>query len=154
MIPQKINKILCPVDLSPFSLPVIDYAKRMSRHIEGSKIYLLHVIKDPLDPIYKCEVEKDKVFECVEKKVHEMLQQIDEADEKMRERIKTIVKIGDPTNKILDFADKEHMDLIVMSTHGRTGMSRVLMGSIAENIVRKGKVPVMMCNKQSLMVKE
>jgi len=52
-------------------------------------------------------------------------------------------RIGDPVDEIIRFAEAEQMDLIVMATHGRTGLQHVLMGSIAEKVVRVSPVPVL-----------
>jgi len=50
---------------------------------------------------------------------------------------------GDPAAAIVEAADQENVDLIVLGTHGRTGLTRLLMGSVAENVVRKAKCPVL-----------
>jgi len=49
---------------------------------------------------------------------------------------------GDPSAEIVHFAEREHVDLIVMGTHGRTGLTRLLMGSVAEAVVRRAPCPV------------
>jgi nucleotide-binding universal stress UspA family protein len=49
---------------------------------------------------------------------------------------------GDPAERIVEVADEEHCDLIVMGTHGRTGFRRLLMGSVAEAVVRRANFPV------------
>jgi nucleotide-binding universal stress UspA family protein len=51
--------------------------------------------------------------------------------------------VGDPADAIIQAAEKEDADLIVMGTHGRTGLTRLLMGSVAEAVVRKAKCPVL-----------
>jgi nucleotide-binding universal stress UspA family protein len=50
---------------------------------------------------------------------------------------------GSPVNEIVEFAERENVDLIVMASHGRTGLSRLLMGSIAEGVMRKAPCPVL-----------
>jgi nucleotide-binding universal stress UspA family protein len=50
---------------------------------------------------------------------------------------------GDPANAIVKLADEEHVDMIVLGTHGRTGLARLLMGSVAEAIVRRANCPVL-----------
>jgi len=52
--------------------------------------------------------------------------------------------VGDPAGTIVGLAEEEHVDLIVMGTHGRTGLSRVLLGSVAEAVVRRASCPVLM----------
>jgi nucleotide-binding universal stress UspA family protein len=51
--------------------------------------------------------------------------------------------VGSPATAIVFLAEKENVDMIVMPTHGRTGLSRLLMGSVAEEVVRKAKCPVL-----------
>jgi nucleotide-binding universal stress UspA family protein len=50
---------------------------------------------------------------------------------------------GIPVTEIIDFAEREHIDLIVMASHGRTGLWRILMGSVAEGVMRKAACPVL-----------
>lgn len=50
---------------------------------------------------------------------------------------------GDPAGRIVELAEEENIDLIVMGTHGRTGLKRLLMGSVAEAVVRRAKCPVL-----------
>ena len=61
--------------------------------------------------------------------------------------------LGSPAKEILRFADREHVDLIVLGTHGRTGLSRLLMGSVAEIVVRRATCPVLSL-KQPLMAED
>lgn len=61
---------------------------------------------------------------------------------------------GDPATEIVNLAKREHCDLIVMGTHGRTGLGRVLMGSVAEQVVRKAHCPVLTIKSPAGMVAE
>lgn len=56
---------------------------------------------------------------------------------------KTFIRLGKPEEEIVRFADENQIDLIVMGTHGRTGLAHLLVGSVAERVVRTSKVPVM-----------
>lgn len=57
--------------------------------------------------------------------------------------VETVLRTGTPAKAILDFVDEAKIDLIVMGTHGRRGLDRVLLGSVTEEAVRLSKVPVM-----------
>ena len=57
--------------------------------------------------------------------------------------VKTFVRVGNPVDEILQFADDDKVDLIVMGTHGRTGIRHLIAGSVAERVVRASKVPVL-----------
>jgi len=116
----------------------------------GGKIYLLHVIKDPMDSIYGVDpniANSHNLIEVVKEKVSNMLLKL--ADDAMipLEHITIIVKVGNPGEKIFEFLETEKIDLIVMTTHGRKGLSRMLMGSVAEHVVRNATIPVLMCSK-------
>lgn len=58
--------------------------------------------------------------------------------------VETVVRFGDPAEEISDAVNYGHMDLVVMATHGRSGFSRMVMGSVAERVLRSLNVPVMM----------
>ena len=63
------------------------------------------------------------------------------------------VRFGDPAQEIVDCADEEEMDLVVMATHGRSGVSRLVLGSVAERVLRHAPVPVVVlrpANKRTL----
>jgi len=57
--------------------------------------------------------------------------------------VKSVLLIGRPAEEIIDYAEKNDIDLIVMGTLGLTGVKRFLIGSVAENVVRHSKVPVL-----------
>ena len=65
--------------------------------------------------------------------------------EKIPQEIKVIseVKIGNPSDKIIEFAQEKNIDLIVMATHGRTGLSRIMIGSVTEKTIRESNIPTL-----------
>ncbi|MDD2340752.1 MAG: universal stress protein [Methanosarcina sp.] len=68
---------------------------------------------------------------------------VEEAGKAAGIRVEPVFLEGHPANRILDFAEQEGMDLIIMGTLGRTGIDRFLLGSVAEKVVRHSKIPVM-----------
>lgn len=63
------------------------------------------------------------------------------------ERIKFVVKIGNPSSEIIDYAEENAIDLIIISSRGRTGMARFFLGSVAERVVRFARCPVLVLRK-------
>lgn len=63
--------------------------------------------------------------------------------------IESIILEGKPANEIIDFAEKSDVDLIVMGTHGKTGIQRFLIGSVSENVVRHSKIPVLVAKGEA-----
>jgi nucleotide-binding universal stress UspA family protein len=87
------------------------------------------------------QIEKE-IIEGAEKRLYEFV------DEHFREfkRIKTTVEPGDATGRILQYIADHHIDLVIMGTHGRKGMDKIIFGSVAERVVKTSPVPVMVVN--------
>ena len=119
---QNVKRILCPIDFSDATQPAMDLASRLCRD-DGSKLYIVHVAASKDDP------ETQKLFLTIPAATNVVFE---------RDLLE-----GDTVEEILNFAEREDIDLIVIGSHGRTGLRRVLMGSIAEQIVRRSPIPVM-----------
>ncbi|OHB39259.1 MAG: hypothetical protein A3C38_06425 [Planctomycetes bacterium RIFCSPHIGHO2_02_FULL_50_42] len=139
-----IKKILCPVDYSVCSSEAMKYAAHIAAE-DDAKVYLMHVIdirsfghESPLDT----EIPKPspETLERIRKELAEDL--VHEKDGK-RVAVEAIVVVGKPIEEILKVAKEKKIDLIVMGTHGRTGIPHVVIGSVAENVVRKASCPVL-----------
>jgi len=137
-----IKKVLCPVDYSACSENAFKYAVHIAR-TESARLYLMHVIdirsfghESPLD------FDAPKPGDDVIRRIKEELVR-KAADEVKGVDIESIVVVGVPVKDILSVAKEKKVDLIVMGTHGRTGVPHVVIGSVAENVVRKAPCPVL-----------
>lgn len=135
---MKANKILVPVDFSEGSDAAFDWATVLARDT-GAALLLVHVESMPLaagggEFIYA--LPEPPTAELAER-----LQKIIPTDPSIPVIHRMLT--GDPATSILRTADEENVDLIVMGTHGRRGLTRLLMGSVAEEVVRKAKCPVL-----------
>jgi nucleotide-binding universal stress UspA family protein len=77
----------------------------------------------------------------------EILATMGEAKDKLEQagfKVETAVRFGEPAQEISDFVEYQHVDMVVMATHGRSGLSRMVLGSVAERVLRALHVPVMM----------
>jgi len=140
---KTIKKILVPTDLSEFSVAAVDYVASLAERYKA-KIYMLYVIEG--EPSYRllpvdghseampAHGEQEGKAE-LHRFVHRKVKQIGDVIE--------VVRRGEAQTEILRYAKEEGIDLIVMATHGRTGLAHVLMGSVAERVVRTSVVPVM-----------
>jgi universal stress protein A len=133
---MRIGKILVPTDYSESSEQALDYATAVARDT-GATIVLVNVA-EPLPmygeiPYYALQMPNGKELE-------RRLNAI-EIDPKIP--TERHVLVGMAAERILDQAAKDQVDLIVLGTHGRTGVSRVLMGSVAELVVRRAPCPVL-----------
>ena len=141
---EKINKILFPTDFSENSNYAFDYALTLAKKF-GARLYLLHVIHELIDTTgyYIPNISLDQLQSDLVKGAEEMTGKF--IREKMGDfkDYETINTTGLPHIEILNMAKEKEMDMIVMGTHGRTGIDRVLFGSTAEKVVKKASCPVL-----------
>ncbi len=138
-----LKTILVPSDFSECSEAALRYALELARRFDA-RVHLLHVVQDPLTQPWAAEGFSLPLFEIV-----------DDWHAQARERLKAVVPAADcdrvtiaavvatPYAEILDYAARNDVDLIVMGTHGRGGVSHMLLGSIAERVVRRAPCPVL-----------
>jgi universal stress protein A len=139
------TRILVPIDFSAPSEAALDYARTVARRFGGS-LHLLHVAEDPYRAMYSGEVYvpeveglRDVILAAGIRKLNDRLRPSD--IEQLGATTDAV--IGTPATSIVEYAAGRDMDLIVMGTHGRGGMAHLLMGSVAERVVRTAPVPVL-----------
>jgi universal stress protein A len=141
----EIRRILIPLDFSPASDRALGYARALSEEF-GAPLYLLHVIEDRLmTGPWPAEVYLGEL-----PKLREDL--VKEAERRMLATLESLaaegiqatgeVLIGGPSHVIIEQANTVNADLIVMGTHGRTGITHLLIGSVAERVIRHAPCPV------------
>jgi len=132
------TKILFPTDFSPASQEALRWATSLARD-SGASITIVHVEEPPMayggGEMYVGDDEGSR------EELKKTLVQVVPADPAIRFEHKLLV--GDPATAIVQTAEDEHADFIVIGTHGRTGLTRLLMGSVAEAVVRRAKCPVL-----------
>ena len=143
---NKIQRILCPTDLSPASLAVLQHAVEIARHF-NAQVFVLYVV--PTLPPEAGELSfypSRAVLEymtnfrvAADKRIDQLL------EERIFKNIKVskVLKEGDAASEILKAIDSLQIDLVTIATHGRTGWQRFALGSVAEKVVRISKVPVL-----------
>ena len=150
---QIFRRILFPVDLSEVSPKIVPYVRDMEAWFDA-EIHLLFVarilqhftsIYVPHPSVNKFEAE---IVKGAEKKLQEFVNEHFRADSP-----KTRVLLGDPAEEILNYAQSEGIDLIIIGTHGRKGIERIIFGSVAERVVKKSPVPVLTVNPYGKLAK-
>jgi len=138
-----INKILVPTDLSDLSLAAMEYAVSISK-IYNAKITMVYVIEQsPAFTFPEVDYNSETLLRDALINAGEELRKFVDNKLPLSRSINTVVRRGDPRKEIVKYAEDEEFDMIVMATHGRTGFAHMLMGSIAEHIVRSSAVPVL-----------
>ena len=139
-----LKKILVPQDFSEYSLHALKYAVTFAE-IFKSELIVLHIV-EPI--VYPADFSFGQVsIPAMEEEIrkHSEEQLTDLVAEEIPSGIKAIpiIRIGKPFIEIVEVAKTENTDLIVISSHGRTGMDHVLFGSTADKVVRKAPCPVL-----------
>ena len=146
----KADRILFPCDLSDNSLKVLPYVMSMAEKY-SSRIFLLYV--DELHewgghfiPHPSLDRLRDQALEVAGQAMNKM------CEEKLKgcPRFEKRIVSGDAATEILNFIKSERIDLVIMGTHGRKGMEHTIFGSVAENVVKRSPVPVLVVNPHTV----
>ena len=138
-----ISKILCAVDFAEFSPQVADYANTLAQAFQG-EIHVLYIV-----PSMSQYVGLQVAPSSIENFVGEIISGAEQTMEQfIRDNFSGIsvqgkVITGNAAEEILTYASEQEMDLIVMGTHGRKGLDRILFGSVAERVVKSSHIPVL-----------
>ena len=138
------KRILVPVDGSEQAHRACDF---VVREFPGAEMVLLHVV-NPAEGGYSAQASipsfseewYDRQCEQAENLFEDIEADVAEADADLG--VSTAIEVGKPVAVIVEHADEEDVDQIVMGSHGREGVTRVLLGSVAETVVRRSPVPV------------
>ncbi len=141
-----ITTILVPTDFSEYSRQALSYAETVAKTFDA-KIVLIHVI-DTVSYAVSESVQWNEVYARLEATVQPMLDGLIREAEKSGVAAESRLTQGVPYDQIVKTAENVHADLIVMATHGRTGMRHVLLGSVAERVVRLAPCPVLTVRSQ------
>lgn len=143
------NKVLIPIDGSEFSLQILGYVTRFLAPSD-THLILLYVAEEP------------ELVEIEEPGFEDLTIYVDEAESSIRSNfaddilpqvralekagftVSTEVHFGDPISELENFIEAEAIDLVAMTTHGRTGLNRMVYGSVAQHILQHATVPVML----------
>ena len=138
-----LKTILVPSDFSECSDAALRYGLELARRFDA-ELHLLHVVQDPATQPWAAEGLSVPLFEAVDQWQKDARQRLINAVPAgdMR-RVTAVTTVATPCQEILRYAADENVDLIVMGTHGRGGVSHMLLGSIAERVVRRAPCPVL-----------
>ena len=141
----QLKKILVPTDFSAASEAALKYGKDFAENFKAA-LHLLHVIEDPFVHGWTSEgyVAALPSFRAeMEKSAREQLERALTEAERKQLSAELITKLGNPFVEIVRYAKSQSIDLIVMGTHGRGPVAHMLLGSVAEKVVRKAPCPVL-----------
>jgi len=139
------GKILFPTDFSESAENASRYALSLAKKY-GSKVYVIHVI-EPFTYTTEFGLDFSAQLKEMEASARRLLDDVAASIKKNNLDVESALITGEPFVEIIKYARKEQVDLIVMATHGRSGIEHMLMGSVAEKVVRKSPCPVLTIKK-------
>jgi nucleotide-binding universal stress UspA family protein len=144
--------------MSPFSLEALELATKLAAASDAT-LYVLHVIDNPFDELYMTRIteadpasielykqepfRRSRIIKTTLEHSEVMLKQFCHERVEHLPKVRYVVSDGVPFEKILDAAEDHRIDLIVLATHGRTGIKRLIIGNVAERVVRHAPCPVL-----------
>lgn len=142
----EIKKILVPTDNSPTAMKALDYAIEIAK-FQKAKIFLLHVVDERYLSYMSLTDDLSGSTPNLENKMeNHMVKELQQTIKDRNldpEQVVARVNMGRPCEEIITYSDEIDADIIVMGTHGDSGLRRMFIGSVAERVVRRAKRPVL-----------
>ena len=138
---MQFKTLMVATDFSPLSEKAIDYAVMTAKQF-GAKILLTHVL-DPITVTTTDALMFSDNSEALRKIAEEMMKNLVEILKEKGVTVEPVLIKGSAASEIISKASQSRVDLIVMGTHGRKGIEHLLLGSVAESVIRSAACPVM-----------
>lgn len=141
---MKINKILVPIDFSDYSKSALRYAVNFAK-LFNAEILLIYVVEPVIYPpdFSMGQIAIPTVATEFDERAREELNKLAKNEIPQEIKVTTLIKSGKPFVEIIDTASEADVDLIIIATHGHSGVEHILFGSTAEKVVRKAPCPVL-----------
>lgn len=146
----KLKNIIVPTDFSKVSYSAFGYARDLAEMMDAT-IHLIYVLekKPPFIAKPDNEITNEELMKSIEEKKLSQLQEIvDEIKEDSSIKIIEILRKGIDYEEIINYSNEVNGDMIVIATHGRTGVFHKILGSVAEKVIRYSKCPVLVISPQ------
>lgn len=156
------KRLLVPLDGSRLGSRAVRYATEIAQHF-SAEVILLHVIESaipisaPIDAMSSIqsppstEIAARVAFEADKRNAAHAKQYLSRKVRAMKSQdiqASYQVVVGHPAQSIMEFTDNEKIDLVVMTTHGRSGLGRAVMGSVADEVIRDSGLPILVIRPQ------
>lgn len=141
---MKIKKILVPIDFSDYSKSALRYAVNFAKLFDA-EIILVYVVEPVIYPpdFSMGQIAIPTVTTEFDERAKEELNKLAKNEIPSQVKVSTVIKSGKPFIEIIDTAVETNVDLIIIATHGHSGVEQILFGSTAEKVVRKAPCPVL-----------
>ncbi|AYK13868.1 MAG: universal stress protein [Methanosarcina flavescens] len=116
--------------------------------LSGGTVYAVYVVSTEYFSSMAVDFDRERMHEALRKEGCKAVSYINEIGELENVNVETILLEGHPADELIRYAEEEKMDIIVMGMIGRTGLDRLILGSVAEKVIRHSKVPVMVIKEK------
>ena len=139
-----IKKVLVPIDFSDYSKSALKYAVNFAKSF-NAEIILVYVVEPIIYPpdFSMGQIAMPSINTEWDDRAKDELQKLAKSEIADIANVKTVIKTGKPFVEIIETAKEENIDLIIIATHGHSGVEHILFGSTAEKVVRKAPCPVL-----------
>lgn len=143
---KKTPIILVPVDFTPHTKKLVDYAVQLANNLNAG-VQLIHVI-EPFSSVDML-LDEDTIDEIIQNllvKAQEKINDLLTSCKDIKNECGGTVQVGDVVDEIVQYSEEINADMLVIGTHGTKGLEKVLMGSIAERLVKNASCPTLVLN--------
>lgn len=139
-----INRILVPIDFSEYSKAALSYSVDLATNF-NSELILIYVVEPVIYPpdFSMGQIALPTVDSEMDSRAADELARLSKSEIPGEIKCRTIVKTGKPFLEIIECAQEENIDLIIIASHGHTGVEHILFGSTADKVVKKAPCPVL-----------
>ena len=142
---QNLKKILAPIDFSEYSMEALRGAMELAKDLDG-ELHIVHVVAPHFALLDKMREQARETLMVEE--AEEELARIRKDDCGNSAKVVTQVMVGPPVPKLVEYATQQQIDLILLATHGRTGIEHLMIGSVAEKLVRYAPCSVLVFRRR------
>ncbi len=147
MVSEFYRNIVVATDGSENSQRAISYGVEIAK-LSGATVHALYVVDTTSFSSIPMDAGWEVMYETLRKEGEKAISEVKKHGEVSGVEVREVLLEGHPSNEIIDFAENNNADLIVVGTLGKTGLDRFLMGSVAEKVVRGSKVPVLVVRSE------
>ena len=135
---MEVKEILVPIDFSEVSDEALEFAKVIAEKFQA-ELHVLHVVEDPIlnAPTTSDAFRDERIEKCTGQ-----LDELFDDEDRQRFHVIPVVRCGPATETILEYVSEKTVDLIVMGAKGRSALASMLMGSVAEDLMKEAPCPV------------
>ncbi|MEZ5334779.1 MAG: universal stress protein [Methanolobus sp.] len=142
------KNIFIATDGSRQNRKAVEHSVELAK-LSGAKLYAGYVVDTAAFASIPMDAGWEMMYELLEKEADAATDSVENLAKAAGVSVETVVLEGNPSHEIIEFADNNNVDLIVLGTLGKTGFDRFLLGSVAEKVTRNSKVPVLVVRGES-----